>query len=154
MAIKIRKINDLERVELLLRGGILGGKSLKDGPIYNLDAKTLIFTQPEAKTITFATTPHSTQEPLTLSQIITQINAGLTDPLASAIQGQLTFVEAIPDDGVTIDKAGTANKLLGLDSDDDMVGVIYNGPGGGTPQLISLSIVANCDGMYIVVTDE
>lgn len=150
MALLVRKIAELTELNTLLRGGLIAGNSLK-GPTYDLDGKTLITTTPAA-TVTFDTDPEGAQQPLTLKQIIDQINAvvGLVG-FASAYEGKLKLQNPTGASAVVIGN-GTANSILGLKN--GQAGVVYGAPGETAPALVSVEALQNVGGGYLLITDE
>lgn len=156
MALNLRKLNELSRVKIFLQGGVLSGKNLSQG-LYDLHGKTLILKSPSAGTVTFATTPANDQGFLSFKDILDQINAesggGWASTKAKGLRGELVLIEDTPTSGVTVDKAGTANALLGLPTTADLVGKVFNAPGGGTPELVSVDFIA-VNSYYLVITDE
>lgn len=151
-ALRVRKINGLDRLNIFLRGGLITGNLF--GSIYGLYNKTLIFVHPSAKTITFDTTNHSLQEPLSLVEIVDQINTGFGSIIAGVKGPELVFVESSPSAGITIDKDGTANTILGLSALADTTNDVYNSPGGGAPELVSVIFESTASGCYTVITKE
>jgi hypothetical protein len=150
MALLVRKFADLTEVNTLLRGGLIGGASLKNGA-FGLDGKTLITTTPSA-TVTFDTNPEGAQQSLTLKQIIDQINAvvGLVG-FATAYEGRLRLVDPATATAVLVGN-GTANAALGLR--DGQAGVMYAAPGNTAPALVSVEVLQNVGSGYLVTTDE
>ena len=156
MALNLRKLNELVRVETFLQGGVLSGKNLSQG-LYGLHGLTLILKSPLAGTVTFATTPANAQGFLTFKEILDQINAesggGWASTKAKGLRGELVLIEDTPTSGVTVDKTGTANALLGFPTSADLAGKVFNAPGGGTPELVSVTMIA-LNNYYLVITDE
>ena len=150
MALLVRKVAELAEVNALLRGGLIGGIDLRKST-YNLDGKTLIFTTP-AVTVTFDTNPEGAQQPLSLKQILTQINAtvGLVG-WANAIEGRLKFEDPNAAAGIAMGN-GTANAILGFK--DKQEGTVYGAPGGSAPALVSVDALQNVGGGYLMVTNE
>jgi hypothetical protein len=154
MAITTRKIKGLDRVEVFLQGGVLAGLDLKKG-VYGLDGLTLEILSPAGGTVTFSADSNNF---MTFKEILDQINAvvagGWANTRARGIGGELVLIEDSPASGVTVDKDGTANPLLGFPITADLVGQVYNAPGGGAPELVDMSMAALSDGTYLVITDE
>lgn len=151
MALLARKVGELAELNTLLRGGVLGGIDLHRAGVYGLDSLTLIVTAPSA-TVTFDTDPEGAQQPLSLKQILTQINAvGALTGYATAYEGRLRLED--PNGVVEVAVGnGTANTILGLK--DAQAGVVYAAPGGAAPALVSVEALQQVGGGYLVVTDE
>lgn len=114
---------DSRELALRLSGMLVGSTNLREGA--DVDGLTLIFTQPESVTVTFSGT-----DPLSLTEIVTQINAAFSIPEEVAtyrvqipgISGgnpghpipvsRLALVHA--GNGVTVSETGTANAALGF----------------------------------------
>lgn len=154
MALRIRKIAELEEVNSFIRGGIIGGRDIRRG-VYGLDGLTLIFTSPAA-TVTFATTPASPQIALSATEILTQINAvgALTGWARCDSAGKLVIEDPLGATAAVLADTGTANTLFGFNDDDPTTGVVYGAPGAGAPEVVSLSMDAQGSGTYILLTDE
>lgn len=147
MALLARIVADLDVLNNLLKGGLIGGNDLGKKAIFNLDGKTLKFTAPSV-TVTFDTDPEGAQQGLTLKQIVAQINAASAG-LASAYQGRLRLQRS---SGVVTLSNGTANSILGFK--DNQTGVVYAAPGGSAPALVSVDSMQNVGGGFLVVTNE
>lgn len=137
---KFRRIDD---VSAFLNGGVVGGsvnRAQGGGTPANIGAginglvgKTLKLSSPSAKTITFttassATPPGTNPDPYTLlfKDIKAQVEAVATDVVVLLdAEQRLLLLEKAPSQGVTVDKSGTANTLLGFDDDLDTVGKLY-----------------------------
>lgn len=154
MALRIREFNTLQDMELFLRGGVRGGKRLA-GRVQNLHNKTLIFVQPAAATVTFDETAGAAgfSGGLTPQEIRDQI----VDVVATVVpfyrDGLLNLVEAVPTNGVTIDKDGSANALLGFGSGTDAAGVVVSPQGGTAPTLEETGRKSTNDGYYAVIDE-
>ncbi len=145
MALKAQKVSDLEALNQLLQGAMMGGADLKAG-VFGLDGRTLILTAP-AVTVTFDTNPEGAQQPLTAKQIMDQVNAASAG-LASIYQGHLVLQDAA---GVTVGN-GTANAKLGFKNGAAVVP--YAAPGNTAPALVSVDPIQQSGGGYLVITDE
>lgn len=154
MALRVRKVAELDEVNTFLRGGIVGGKDIRPG-IYGLHGLTLIFTSPAA-TVTFATTPAGSQEKLTARQILDQINAvgALSGYARTDGSGKLTIESPTGATAVVLGAAGTANAFFGFNTDGATTGIVFAVPGGNAPALVALSMDAQGSGTYILLTDE
>ena len=149
MTLQVHQVHH-SMLEHLLQGGIIGGKVVGSPPSnLLLHGLTLVFNAP-AGTVTF-TSSGGVQEPLTLQEIKTQIEAAVAVTVTFSY-GQIAFKETVPSAGVDLDATGTANALLGFGSGGDAVGTFYNPPGGGAPELVSIGQVG--DGFLQVVTSE
>jgi hypothetical protein len=156
MALYVEKIQGLEWLEIFLQGGILGTRKL-DKAVYGLAGTTLKITVPAIKSVTFTTPGSSPMEGLLLSNIINQINDPVTGlhpgvVVARAYSHGLVLVEITPNLGVTLDKTGTANSVLGFDTSKNTVGTKYKAPGAGVPEIVT--IIPTPDNSYLVVSDE
>jgi len=153
MALRVRKVAEQEELNTLLRGGITGGRKLLSG-IFGLDGVTLVFSSPAA-TVTFATTPSSSQVALSAKEILDQINAvGALSGYAHTDQaGKLVIEDPAGATAVVLGNTGTANAALGF-SDGGATGVVFGGPGSGAPEVIALSPDAQGSGTFILLTDE
>ena len=150
MPLLVRKVGELQEVNTLLRGGLIGSKNLQKAT-YDLDGKTLVTTTPVA-TVTFDTNPEGAQQPLSLKQIIDQINAVSTlAGFAGAYEGCLKLEDPTGGTGIVIGN-GTANGTLGFKS--GQAGVVYSEPGSSAPALVDVSVLQNVGGGYLVVTNE
>jgi hypothetical protein len=154
MALRIREFNTLKDMELFLRGGVRGGKQLA-GLVQNLHGKTLIFLQPSAAIVTFDETAGAAGfgGGLTVQEIRNQIVAAVPAVVPFYADRVLNLVEGSPSSGVSIDKDGTANPLLGFGSGADVVGVVIAAPGGVAPYLVETNKKANNDGYYVVISE-
>lgn len=148
MALLARKIGDLEELNVYLRGGLVGAAELK-APVYGLDGLTLILTTPAA-TVTFDTDPEGAQQPLSLVEIVEQINAQAAG-YAGVYKGRLRLMDPAATTGVTVGN-GTANTILGFVN--TQAGVPYAAPGNTAPALVSVSPMQGSGAGYLVVTDE
>ena len=164
--IVVRSIPNLVDLNVFLQGGIIGGKSLKSAVspsgapavnegLFKLDGKTLIFTAPASETVTFASTNATEQEPMTLQQIKTQVEAQTTGVLVRwTTDRRLILIQTVPGAlGVTVTAAGTANPFLGFSTGVATDGTFYNSNGVTSPFLISVSSEFQ-SGSYIVTTEE
>lgn len=163
--IVVRELQDITEVNALLQGGIIGGKSLHSAQspagsphvnegIYNLHGKTLIFTSPASETVTFASTNSIEQEPMTLQQISTQIEAQTTGvEVRWTKDRRLILIETIPSNGVTVTNAGTANALLGFGTGVNSSGKFYNSDFTNSPFILSVS-PSSLSGSFVITTEE
>lgn len=142
-----------DRINHFLRGGVVGGKDLSDG-VYGLDGLTLVFTSPAA-TVTFSTPGSSSQEKLTLPEIISQIATVLGGGfLVSQLRGRLAIVEAAPSAGVALGTTGTGHQLLGFPNDTAVVGTVYGPPNEASPPLlVSIQPSTNSNTSLITVAE-
>lgn len=156
---KFYKFRRIEDVLNFLNGGIVGGSTNRGtfggsvpagnmNGIAGLVGKTLIFTSPAAVTVTFADasgvggSAHSPgtnpdKNTLMFKDIAAQIVAALaTVRVGLTPDQQLLIIETTPSSGVAISDAGTANSLLGFDTNAATVGKVYPPAavaGGATP---------------------
>lgn len=151
-----RKFREVEEVDLFLNGGVLGGADVVAGAggnygVYGLVGKTLKFKQPSVATVTFvlSTDPNNTDPSrLTYKDIKSQIETAIAAVSAQQFLRRLKLIEAAPSSGVTIDKTGTANTLLGFDKNVDTIGTKYGPVGGSAPCLQGLE--STNDNMYVI----
>lgn len=118
---EVVQARDSRELALHLSGMLVGTTNLRQGA--NVSGLTLIFSQPEAATVTFSGT-----DPLSIQEIVTQINDALTDDVATyrvhkpgISNGNPGF--PVPDtklalvhagSGITLSETGTANAALGF----------------------------------------
>lgn len=148
--LKVQKLSDLQIVNMTLQGGLLSGKDIGAGSVYGLDGKTLVFTSPVG-TVTFATPNGSEQEPLTLKEIVAQINAvPALAGYAHIYKGKLMLKGAAK---VTMSNTSTAAADLGFDSGGS-TGTLYAAPGGSAPALVSIQEAEHTPNTFLLTTDE
>jgi len=147
----LRRLGGINGVNHFLNGGIVSGVDLTARPssLY-LHNKTLIFLAPNANTVTFNS--GGAQVPLTIAQVLAQIEAQTTGVDAHVHEGHIALHETTVSGGVTISKDGTANALLGFGDQVNEVGVVYNAPSGTAPRFIQ--IVVETPGSYLVVVEN
>jgi hypothetical protein len=164
MALFLRKKSTLEEAQAFLQGGLIGGEDLQRKPLY-LHNKTIVFAAPFAGTITFqasengglilAANPGGVQVPLTIAEVLAQINSGSTNAIrARAIRGHLVLLDgaATPAAAVSI-TSGTALVDLGF-SNVAQVGKFYKPPDSTTPRLLFLEPEAGGVDGYVLGTEE
>lgn len=149
MPLVVRKFPGLTQLNEYLSGTIVGGP-LRGAvsPGLFLHGRTLIFTQPVSATVTFVATPASTQAPMTLSQIKTQIEAQAAGVRALFVNGSLQL-KAINGGTIVITELGTANGLLGLGAATPTSAVPIHDRGAGVPELVGFS---STDGISYTLT--
>lgn len=150
MALNFRKFNTVDEVSTFLKGHLIGGVDVKGRQLF-VHGLTLIFTTPSA-TVTFAATVASAQNPLTLQQVKTQIEAQAAGVTAKFNRGRLELFATTPG-AIGLDKDGTANAIFGFTSAADMAAAPYNVPGGAAPALVQI-IPDNGSNAYMVVTND
>ena len=175
---RVRKFTELFELETFLNGGIIAGRA--DGAqnggtpanvgqgIYGLVGKTLKFTSPSSTTVTFAAAsgagssvdpavPEAQRNPnpqvLLFKDIKLQVETAINTVKVTDRNGKLVFIEATPTNGVTIDKTGTANTLLGLPTNANVVGKLWAPPPSSTPPCWTFAYVDN-NGMHVMYTLE
>jgi hypothetical protein len=145
---RVRKFLRLDDVQFFLNGAIVGGSFNRSGVsgiggtpmplgLVGLIGKTLVFTAP-AITVTFTTADGvgGSAEPgvgtnpdkytLFFKDIKLQIEAAAATLLVIADGDQkLIIVEKTPTSGVTLNKTGTANSVLGFDNQNPTAGKVY-----------------------------
>lgn len=149
--IRTRKFREVEEVDIFLAGGLIAGADIIGGVegnygINGLIGLTLKFKQPSVTTVTFvlSTDPNNPNPArLTYKDIKAQVEVAVTGVSAQQLMRKLVLVEGTPANGITIDKTGTANRLLGFDTHTDTVGTLY-GP---------ISVTAPCLQAYTYEND-
>lgn len=150
----IHRLGRRDEAEAFLQGGIVGGSF--SGTLFDLDAKTLIFSAPAGETVTFASSPATPQVGLGIKDIIDQIVAQTTDLIVRAIRESNGFRLLIVHDVATptaiVLTVGTGNTQLGFS--DAQAGTFYNPPSGVAPRWLSLTAGPLSDSAYTIVTEE
>ena len=150
----IHRFGRRDETEAFLQGGIAGGSFV--GTLFDLNAKTLIFSAPAAETVTFVASPATPQASIGIKSIIDQIVAQTTDLIVRAIKESNGFRLVIIHDVATptaiVLTVGTANTQLGFS--DAQAGTTYNTPDGAAPRWLSLTAGPLSDSAYTVVTEE
>lgn len=152
---KTYKFKDIAGMQLHLQGAVFSGK----GPntlIQGLATKTLIFTKPAAKTVTFAAVAGQGND-LYLKDVRTQIEAtaGLGVKLYLTDYG-FYLIESTVANGVSI-TGGTGRALLGFDPNNNVTNVPYNYPDGAAPAVVPYFVSAYFDqssGSHVLITRE
>jgi hypothetical protein len=156
-----------------LNGAVVGGQVAITGGtgsatgvgvgISGLVGTTLIFVQPAVGTVTFAASsgaggsaasPNTNPDPNTLlfMDIKAQIEAVMTGVTVKLDgEGRMVIVEKTSTNGVTINKTGTSNRLLGFDSAQNSVGKIYAPPPSATPPCWTWAYTGNENSHIIYV---
>lgn len=152
MALNFRKYSSMDEAALFLKGHIIGGVDLlrTPGSLY-LHGLTLVFNTPGA-TVTFAASPAAAQNPLTVQQVITQIEAQAAGVTAKLYKGCLELYMATPG-AISLDSLGTANALLGFSRDSDSANAPYNVPGGAAPALVQIVPDVSSNSFLVVTND-
>lgn len=134
---RVRKFSTIDALQLFLNGGVQSGSRVNQvqgppsnqGPgITGLVGLTLIFVGPgPAGTVTFVASSGSNPDPNTLQfkDIKSQIETAVSGLLVTMYDGYLCIQETTPADGVSVSSAGTANPLLGFDTNSNTVGKFY-----------------------------
>ena len=147
---KIRKFQEPYEVETYLNGGlifkdirgaVMGGTEGGIGAgLDGLVGKTLIFTSPAVVTVTFVASsgvggsaqPGVGKNPnpqvLLFKDLKLQIEAAAALVKVFSFGGRLVLIEATPASGIGINKDGTANTILGIDTATNSVGKFYTPP--------------------------
>jgi hypothetical protein len=155
--ITVHRMSSATELNVFLQGGILGStlpteaNQLIDGLI----GKTLVFSKPSVKTVTFAAMPDPDDErQLYLLEALAQIRTAFAGAVnAVSYQGRLLIVEAVPAQTVVLGGTGTANAMLGLHAS-GLTGRLYAAPGGAAPALISVRPSLTISGELTVFTEE
>lgn len=153
---QIYKFKDINEAEYFLNGAVFGSEAPNkaDGaPGWDVVGKTLIFTSPAVVTVTF-TAGSGPGGRLLLKDLKTQIEAVATTVLVTSLNSRLILIEKTPTSGVGINKTGTANSVLGFDSQNNTVGKYYTPPGvtAGTQQWVWS--YSNNENYHVVYTWE
>ena len=152
MALNFRKFSSMDDAAVFLKGHIIGGVDLtKNGSSLYLHGLTLVFNTP-ADSVTFTASPAAAQVPLTVQDVITQIEAQAAGVSARLNKGRLELYMTTPG-AINLDKDGTANAKLGFSRATDTSNAPYNAPGGSAPALVSI-IHDSGSNSYMVVTDD
>jgi hypothetical protein len=165
---KLRKFRTIDEVQTFLNGGVWSGSRVAQvqGPpsnqapgITGLVGKTLIFDAPgPAGTVTFVASSGSNPDPSTLllSDIKAQIQAAIPTLSVTMFDGYLVVQEATPAFGVTVDRTGTANTLLGYGTANNTVGKFYKPAAAATPPVAPYWVWAYSgnDNMHNIYTFE
>jgi hypothetical protein len=147
---KVRKFTELFELQTFLNGGLILGKvegAVAGGSqagigagIDNLVGKTLKFLSPAVVTVTFVTADGvgGSAEPgvgtnpnkftLLFKDIKLQVEAAIAAVKVTSFLGRIVLTEATPASGVSLDKTGTSNAQLGVDSAVNTTGKFYNPP--------------------------
>jgi hypothetical protein len=158
--IRTRKFREVEEVDIFLAGGLIASGDVVGGVegnygVNGLIGKTLKFKQPSVTTVTFVLSvdPNNPNPArLTYKDIKAQIEGAVAGVSAQQLMRHLVLIETTPLHGITIDKTGTANKLLGFDANTDTVGIFY-GPISVTAPCLQGAYSTN-DNMHVILTLE
>ena len=149
--LRSRRIAGIDNLNHFLQGCINGSTDLtKMNDSLYLNGLTLIFTSPAAETVTFSSA--GDQVPLSIADVISQIEAQTTGVVAKVLSGQLYLIEETPNSGVAITEAGTANTKLGFNNAVATTGRVYGAVGGAAPSLNS--VVNSGPDAFLVITEE
>lgn len=152
-ALKTRIVANVQRLDLMLRGGIAAGSQVK-APIYGLHGLKLVFTAPVG-TVTFS---DPTGAGLTIKDVISQIKAAIAALAPKFVDGRL-FLEAATPAVITLntqETQSTAARIFGFATTSGastMSGTLYAAPDGSVPRLVNISPSSQMDSI-IVVTEE
>jgi hypothetical protein len=151
---KIYKFKDVTEAQAFLNGAVIGSPVLANQVLAifrNIVGKTFKI---GATTVTFTVSgspPDADNTALTFKEVKAQIEAAVATVRVSLNEGKLVIIEATPASGVTIDKVGTANTMLGFDTKANTVGKVYNPPiisPVTTPQWVWAETVENAHVIY------
>lgn len=163
---KVNKFRELDELNMFLNGAAMGsdvsyfaqtiaqgGGGQRDVP--SLVGKTFKTKAPgPAGTCTFVAGA-SPDGKLLPKEIKTQIEAAIANLKVTFFQGRMVVMESTPTNGVTIDKTGTANSILGFDVVADSVGKVYGSPYVSPPVAPYLGMAYSVnDNMHVVYTFE
>jgi hypothetical protein len=133
---RIRKFSTIDQLQVFLNGGVTSGNRCNQvgppsnqGPgIWGLVGTTLTFAAPgPTGTVTFVASTGSNPNPqvLLFKDIKAQIEAAIPTLRVTMSDGFLVIQEVTPAEGVTVSSAGTANAILGFDTENNTVGKFY-----------------------------
>ncbi len=152
-ALKTRIVQNVQLLDLMLRGGLTAGSQIKS-PIYGLHGKKLVFTAPAA-TVTFA---DASGAGLTHAQVVTQIKAAIATMAPRFVDGQL-MLEMVTPSAITLntqESQSTAARVFGFATTtgaSTLSGTLYAPPDGTAPRLVSVGPSGQMDSI-ILVTEE
>lgn len=151
MANRVYKFKDIVETEHFLNGGVFGGRAYA---VANIVGKTLII---GATTVTFEAVGSGVdgdQSALRFKDIKAQIEAAVATVDVLLMNEKLAIIEKTPTNGVTVDKDGTANELLGFDKVADTVGKVFAAPTDAFAAPCWTFAYAALDNSHIVYTWE
>lgn len=165
---RLRKFRTIDEVQNFLNGGVQSGSKVSQvqGPpsnqapgIFGLVGTTLIFNTPgPTGTVTFSASSGSNPntQVLLFKDIKAQIEAAIATLRVTMFDGYLCIQEVTPANGVTVSHTGTANTLLGFDTDIDTVGKFYLPAAAATPPVAPYWVWAYSgnDNMHNIYTVE
>ena len=152
-ALKTRIIENVQLLDLTLRGGIAAGSQVKS-PIYGLHSLKLVFTAP-AVTVTFS---DPSGAGLTYQQVVAQIKAAIATMAPRFSDGRLLLEMTTPSAIVlnTQQAQSTAAITFGIATTagaSTLSGTLYAPPDGVAPRLVNISPSSQMDSI-ILVTEE
>jgi len=162
---KVNKFRELDELNMFLNGAVVGGdvsyfaQTIAQGgggqrdipPLVGLTFKTKA--PGPAGTCTFIAGANPGGK-LLFKEIKSQIEGAIAGVKVRQFEGHLVIVESSPANGITIDKTGTANAVLGFDTGNDTIGKVYGTPyGTPTPPYFGFAYSVN-DNMHVVYTFE
>lgn len=175
---RVRKFTTIFELQTFLNGGLVGAEikgAQGGGTPGNLGAgfnglvgKTLIFASPVIATVTFVTADGAggSAEPgvgtnpdkntLLFKDLKLQIEAAVPTVKVTAFGDRIVFLEAAPSLGVSINKTGTANAILGIDTAQVSTNFFYKTSASATPPVAPfwMWVESGNDNMYTVLTVE
>ncbi len=150
---RIRKCTDILEATAFLNGAVFGGAfSVVSGIV----GKTFKLLTPAVATVTFvaaASPPGGDPTALLIKDIKAQIEAAVATLRVTQLNGKICFTEVTPTAGVSVDRTGTANAILGLDAAIDTTGKVYAPPPSATAPCWT-TISASQDNSYVITTWE
>lgn len=157
MAQYLRQYSSIKEAEIKINGGVVGGKDMRKTSQYFVHGLTLVCTGAFAGTITFAATPASAQVPMTLKQIISQIESQSSNGLTAGLMpetGALYIIDAgVPAVAVVLGVTSTGLAALGFDKA-GVTGKFYNTSGGAAPRVLNVFTAPDNGGRVIALTEE
>jgi len=155
MALKFHKFQSISAMDRFLNGRIAGGVDIpKTHSALYLHGKTLVFTTPAEEEVIFEAAPATAQVPLTMAQLVEQIEDQATGVKALINrEGQLEMYMEPPGE-IVLASSGTANRQLGFSSSSATSNTPCAAPGAAeAPRLVQIIPDTGSNG-YLVVTDD
>ena len=130
--IRVKKFKSAKALEIWMNGGLIMGPApsaeTNGMPVWNsLVGKTLIFIQPTPVTVTFVTGDFVNPARPTFGEIRTKVQTAVAGLRVFQNDQRMCFIENTPTNGVSLDKDGTANQVLGFPRGEDTTNVLHPG---------------------------
>jgi len=153
---RVYKFKDIQAVQAFLNGALFSSPVFSNQvvPIVRgIVGKTLKI---GATTVTFVaagTPPDGDPSALLFKDIKAQVEAAVATVKLFMDEGRIGIIEATPATGVTVDKIGTSNPLLGFDTSINSVSKVYAPTAGAlTPPCWTLAVAS--EAAHIIYTWE